>query len=102
MFRDWDAQNSNNATPRQAIQSFTAQGLKQSVDIPLQPLDASNIPPYVDGTSYYSLALPMVQEYYRDSLFVPAGTVCPQKNCYEKGTLFPYSKSIGAFNVGIG
>ena len=37
-----------------------------------------------------------------DSLFVPAGTVCPQKNYYETGTLFPYSKSIGAFNVGIG
>ena len=24
------------------------------------------------------------------------------KNYYEKGTIFPYSKSIGAFNVGIG
>ena len=45
------------------------QGLKQSVDIPLQPLDASEFPPYavVNGvrTFYYSLVLPMVQQYYR-------------------------------------
>ena len=34
--------------------------------------------------------------------FCARGTVCPQKNYYEKGTRFPYSKSIGAFNVEIG
>ena len=40
--------------------------------------------------------------YYRDSRVVPAGTVCRPKELLWKGTLFPYSKSIGAFNVGIG
>ena len=32
----------------------------------------------------------------------PRAQCARRKNYYEKGTLFPYSKSIGAFNVGIG
>jgi len=76
-FRDWDAKNQNNATTAPSGQPFTAQGLKQSVDIPLQPLDASTIPAYHDGISYYSLVLPIVQQYR--NLFTEDGvTVLPE------------------------
>ena len=80
-FRDWDVKKQKRDKNGTSGQAFASQGLQQSVDIPLQPLDASKFPPYAVvngvGTSYYSLVLPMVQNYRR--LFTEDGvTVLPE------------------------
>ena len=80
-FRDWDVKKQKRDKNGTSGQAFASQGLQQSVDIPLQLLDASKFPPYAVvngvGTSYYSLVLPMVQNYRR--LFTEDGvTVLPE------------------------
>ena len=47
----------------------------------------------------------MIRDWYcKDSRFVPPGRAqcAGEKTDCKKGMLFPYSKSIGVFNVGIG
>ena len=62
-FRDWDAKKQKLDKNGTQHQSFRNQNLRASVPMPFRPLDASSIPAYHDGISYYSVVLPIVQQY---------------------------------------